>query len=87
VVDRDWFEGRLARISPLRLLLPQAVPIAGVTVFLVGNLRVGQIGWAVVFASILALDAIVIAWWGWVRLARRRDAATFRGISRRASLR
>lgn len=87
MLDRDWFEGRLARVTPLRLILTQTIPTASGIVFLVANLRMGQTGWAVVFASILLLEVAVVVWWARVRTLRRRDAVAFRGISPRAPFR
>jgi O-antigen/teichoic acid export membrane protein len=82
-IDRDGFEGRLARVTPLGLVLSQAVPFAIGVFFLVANLATGQTAWAIVFGVLLVLQAVVVIWWARVRAARRREAS-FTGISRRA---
>jgi hypothetical protein len=82
-VDREWFEGRLAGVSTLRLVMSQIATLGAGAFFLITNLVAGRTGWAIVFGVIVMLDLAVVLWWVWVKLSRRRDARELRGIIRR----
>jgi O-antigen/teichoic acid export membrane protein len=81
----DWIQGRLARISPLRLVLTQLPSTITGTFFLVANALTGQTGWAIVFGILLTLQVAVVIAWVIARAERRRDARTLGEINRRAA--
>jgi Flp pilus assembly protein TadB len=78
MIDRDWFEGRLERVSARRLVLSLSPATIFGSFFMVANLQVGRIGWAITFAILLMLEVAVIVWWIRVRRGRQRDRRLFR---------
>jgi hypothetical protein len=79
--DREHLEDRLARVTPLTLVLRLAVPTAMCVFFLITHVLAGRVVWVVVWALLLVIDASVCVWWAVVRIDRRRDAEAFADLS------
>jgi hypothetical protein len=66
----DRFEERLAKVSPLRFVASQIVPLGLGGFFFVANMVANRTVWAVVFGCLLLLDGLIVLWWIRARLAR-----------------